>query len=157
MGAFHFVVMILDVNDYALVEGLLWLQRTEDVITVDSIWYCFYVNQRLDDLHTLMIENELSSTYTTEQIMREDSPEIALLQLTLRTFGNPCVISKLAKPIRQIIKCKDSLEIDESRLENKSNLQTNLDSLLEFASWVLDVFIVSPNDVPNEIVKTCQI
>mmetsp|Transcript_15791 Transcript_15791/g.24688 ORF Transcript_15791/g.24688 Transcript_15791/m.24688 type:complete len:376 (+) Transcript_15791:2-1129(+) len=145
------------VKDPLLVETYLWLQTTENANILSSIWYSFYSHDCLHYFHTFLIQKELSKTQSTEQIMREDSPEIALLQYNLRTFGIQWIVPKLTGPVRKIICSKSSFEIDPNRLENKEQHQKNLTKLLRFVSSIFDSFFGNIDDIPQQIVETCQI
>ena len=49
-------------EDFDLVNAFIWLERTQQESIVDSIWYVFYSNDQLDDLHDHLIQLELSHT-----------------------------------------------------------------------------------------------
>ena len=87
--------------------------------------------------------------------MREDSPEISIIQHTFRFFGLDWAISKLKPIVRKIINCKHSLEIDPSRLEVQAENTDNLNRLLAFVTSILDQFSLSTEDIPSEIIQTC--
>ena len=92
--------------------------------------------------------------------MREDSPEIALLQFNLRTFGASWLETMLSLPIRKILSRKASVETDPSRLTpyDKDTLKRNLDSLLHCASSIINAFSPSMvKDIPSQIINSCQI
>jgi len=116
------------------------------------------MNRRSADLLTLCATEEIYSTARGEQLLRQDSIYIVIMQHFVKSRGRNWLYRTLRKPLRKIIQNEFcSLEIDKLRVATNEDISTNRTNLEETIRSVLDPIFRQPELIPSEIGAMCRV
>lgn len=124
----------------------------------ESIGHIFSMNRRSADLLTLCATEEIYSTARGEQLLRQDSIYIVIMQHFVKSRGRNWLYRTLRKPLRKIIQNEFcSIEIDKLRVATNEDIATNRNNLEETIRSVLDPIFSHPELIPAEIGAMCRV
>merc|ERR1712137_385550 len=116
-----------------------------------AIEHIFYARRRSPDLLKVCASQEILSTTSSDQLLRQDNLHIIIMQNFIKRTGKQWLTRLLSRPLRRLLQANISIEIDKMRLPADEDLPTNLQQLKLTISGVLDPILDFPENFPSEI------
>lgn len=152
------IELLLLEDPLALVTFFSQASAEEQETVGEAIGHIFMHHQRSADLLTLCATEEIYSSVRPEQLLRQDSVFITIMQQFIKRWGRSWLFSTLRKPLRKIIQSESySLEIDKMRLSANEDLATNRNNLEDAIRSLLDPIFDNPDNLPPEIRAFCRL
>merc|ERR1712232_1169881 len=146
-------------EDPLLLEGFLYLGKHDIVPKKELATHLrnTLVNYKRDfAVLRIFIYREIYSTSSLDQLFREDSLNCVVIQQYLREAGEDWLKKALVIPLKAILTCKYSAEINPLFLTKRDKLKSNLKTLTKMTSSILENVWCSFEEIPVEILRTCK-